>query len=228
MDHSNVDVKVKQEEKKESEFEYQIVENGKIYTVPYRMIKRVTFTNIKKDELVDIPHAARLQYRLMLLEPVIKATVDFTKLKIMVIYNPRTANNNREKMSLEELQEFLVKQGVHTDEKYLEERDYDYKKELYDYAYTPPSIRERAPYGYTMEEWKSMKPEWEKKMVKGEIEKQEKYKKFQESFLEENPEMAAKIDPNYKPAATVKATGFFGRIFGKKQKKEKGFWFHGV
>jgi len=231
MDHSNVDVNVAQEgEGVNSEFDDHITENGKRYTLPYRMIKQVTFTNIRKEELVDIPHAARLQYRLMLLEPVIKARVDYTKSKIVVIYNPREAENIREKMSLEELRNFLSKQGVNSisEENTLEE-DYDYKKQLYDYAYTPPSIRERAPYGYTIEEWKGMKPEWEKKMAKTEVEKQEKFRKFQEGYLEANPEIVAVVEPGYKPSGVAAGSGFFGRIFGKKaQKKDKGFWLHGV
>jgi hypothetical protein len=74
MDHSNVDVKVEQQEK-ESSFNYRIIEDGESYTVPYRTIKQVTFTDLKKEELIDIPHAARLQYRLMLLDPVIKAKI---------------------------------------------------------------------------------------------------------------------------------------------------------
>ncbi len=232
MDHSNVDVNVAQEgEGANSEFDDHITENGKRYTLPYRMIKQVTFTNIRKEELVDIPHAARLQYRLMLLEPVIKARVDYTKSKIVVIYNPREAENIREKMSLDELRDFLSKQGVNSisADNTLEE-DYDYKKQLYDYAYTPPSIRERPPYGYTIEEWKGMKPEWERKMVKAEVEKQEKFRKFQEGYLEANPEIVAVVEPGYKPSGVVAGPGFFGRIFGgrKAQKKDKGFWFHGV
>lgn len=224
-----MDVKIEQEEK-EANFDYRIVEDGKIYTLPYRIIKQVTFTSLKKEELIDIPHAARLQYRLMLLEPVIKARVDFTKSKMIVIYNPRGAENMREKMSLEELKDFLAKQGVNVSDEHTVEEDYDYKKQLYDYAYNPPSIRERAPYGYTQDEWKGMKDEWQEKMKNGEIEKQEKYRKFQESYLAENPEIAARIVPGYKPkeAIAVKQT-FFGKLFGKREaKKEKGFWFHGV
>ena len=34
-----------------------------------------------------------------------------------------------------------------------------------------------------------MKPEWEEKMKQGEIDKVEKLKKFQETFLAENPEI---------------------------------------
>lgn len=230
MDHSNVDVKVKQDEKKESStFNAYVTENGRQYRVPYRIVKKVTFSGISRKELIDIPHAARLQYRLMLMDPVIKAVVDFTKSKITILYNPREADNIREKISLEELEEFLAKQGVNVDDSSANMEDYDYYKDLYTYAYTSPSIRERAPYGYSMDEWKKMKPEWEVKMKEGERLKQQKYRDFQESYLAENPDMAQKIDESYKPGvnAKVKST-FLGKIFKKKEQKEKGFWFHGV
>ena len=77
------------------DFDPYVTENGNKFTVPYQMIKKVTFTNVSKAEMIDIPHAARLQYRLMLLEPIMKASVDFTKSKITVIYNPDTADNNK-------------------------------------------------------------------------------------------------------------------------------------
>jgi len=220
MDHSNVDVNVTREgEKADSDFDYHITEDGKQYTVPYRIIKQVTFTNLKRGELVDIPHAARLQYRLMLLEPVIKAWVDYTKSKIVVIYNPREAENLREKMSFEELRDFLSKQGVNVSTDNMHEEDYDYKKRLYDYAYSSPSVRESAPYSYTVEEWRSMKPEWEEKLKKGELEKKEKFRKFQESYLKANPDVVEKVEPGYKPKGTVKAD-FFGRVFrGEKAQK---------
>lgn len=232
MDHSNVDVKVKQDDKDKASAEYDdyIDENGKRYRVPYRMIKKVTFTDLKKEELIDIPHAARLQYRLMLMDPVIKATVDFTKLKIAVLYNPREADNIREKISLDELKEFLSKQGVHVENEHTNLEDYDYYKNLYTYAYTPPEIRERAPYAYSMDEWKKMKPEFEVKMKENEIKKQEKFRKFQENYLDSNPEMAPKLVEGYKPKpASVARKTFFDKLFGKKKaEKEKGFWFHGV
>lgn len=228
MDHSNVDVNVKQENSSEANFDYHITEDGKQYTVPYRIIKEVTFTNLKKEELIDIPHAARLQYRLMLMDPIIKARIDFTKLRMIVIYNPRTANNMKEKISLDEIKEFLAKQGVNVSSEYTSERDYDYKKELYDYAHDPKSIRERSPYGYSMEEWKTMKPEWETKMKEAEVEKKIKFRKFQEDYMNTNPEVVEKVEPGYKPKEDVVKKTFFGKIFKKKAQKEKGFWFHGI
>jgi hypothetical protein len=226
MDHSNVDVKIAQEDQKgATDYDEYVDENGKKFRVPYKIIKQVTFSNLKKEELIDIPHAARLQYRLMLLDPVIKARVDFTRLKMVVIYNPRTATNIREKMSLDELKEFLSKQGVHVEEKDTQEEDYDYYKNFYSYTYNPATIRERAPYGYTKLEWQQMKPEVEIRMKEAEKLKQEKFKKFQEDYLESNPEMASTIVPGYKPKPKIIKKGLFGK---KKEEKEKGFWFHGI
>lgn len=214
MDHSNVDVGIAQEERAESGFDYHITEDGKQYTIPYRIIKRATFTNLKGEELVDIPHAARLQYRLMLLDPVVKAHVDYAKSKIVVIYNPREAKNLREKMSLGELTDFLSKQGISVSPSNTLEEDYDYKKQFYDYGYSSPPIRESVPYGYTAGEWKGMKPEWEERMRKGELEKQEKFRKFQEEYLEANPEMA---EPGSKPKTGNGKAGLFSGIFEKKK-----------
>ncbi|MEM3227470.1 MAG: hypothetical protein QXK65_00790, partial [Candidatus Micrarchaeaceae archaeon] len=90
-----------------------IIENGNRVRMPYRIVKRVLFSGVSKAELKDQPHAARLQYRLMLLEPVIKAYVNFLKGQIIVIYNPIGADNIKDKMSLEELIDFLGKEGVH-------------------------------------------------------------------------------------------------------------------
>jgi hypothetical protein len=230
MDHSNVDVDIKQEETVNSSSDSAyITENGKQYRVPYRVIKQVIFTGLSKEELIDIPHAARLQYRLMLLDPVIKARVDFTKLKISVIYNPREADNLKEKISLEELTDFLSKQGVNVKSENTVLEDYDYYKDLYSYAYNPPSIRERAPYGYTKEEWQAMKPEYEKKLKESEAGKHEKFRKFQEGYVESlDPEIAAKVVEGYKPKPVHKLT-LTEKIFGrKKEDKGKGFWFHGV
>ena len=135
---------------------YFIQENGKNFRMPYKMIKKVTFTNLDSKELIDIPHCARLQYRLLLFDAVIKAKVDFYKRFIRIIYNPLEADNIREKISREKLIEFMANEGVHvkTDKEDMEEVDYDYKKELYDYAYFSPTIREAPPYGWTREEWK--------------------------------------------------------------------------
>ncbi|MGI0134522.1 MAG: hypothetical protein ACREBW_06160, partial [Candidatus Micrarchaeaceae archaeon] len=178
----NVEIKQK-EEKEHSDEDAYVTENGQRFRVPYRMIKKVIFTDLKKEEIIDVPHAARLQYRLMLLDPVIKAIVNFNKQRITVIYNPRTADNAKEKISLEEVIEILAKQGVNVDRAHIEETDYDYYKDLYTYASLPPSIRERPPYGYTLEEWKKMKPEWTAKMQELNLEKDKKQREWQQAYL---------------------------------------------
>jgi hypothetical protein len=230
MDHrTGQNVQSTVTEKNES-FDPYIEENGNKFMVPYHMIKKVTFSNVSKSEMIDIPHAARLQYRLMLLEPIIKASVDFTKSKITVIYNNNDSGNNHPKISLEELSEFLKKEGVIVDTKQAAVEVYDYYKNFYSYAYNPPSIRERAPYGYTPEQWSKLKPEWEGKLKAGNAAKLGKHRAFQQAYLEENPEMAAKIDPNFKPAEEKKLT-LKDKLLGKKKGNTgggKGFWFHGI
>ncbi len=227
MDHNNVELNVSGESGENEEFDAYITENGKRYRVPYRIIKKAVFSGIRKEDLIDIPHAARLQYRLMLMDQIIKATVDFTKCKITILYNPKEASNNREKISIDEIKEFLAKQGVGVNNEKAVISDFDYYRDLYTYAYTPPSIRERTPYGYTPEMWKKMKPEWEQKMKQGEVDKKVKFRNFQESYLDSNPDVVPFVEPDYKPKEAKK--GFFARLFGgKEEKKEKGFWFHGV
>ena len=229
MDRGDITSNIKQNQGQENpEFNQHVTEDGKQYRVPYRIVKKVVFTNLKKEELIDIPHAARLQYRLMLLDPIIKARVNFTKLQITAIYNPAGADNNKEKISLDELKEFLTKQGVNVDPNGIQDEDYDYYNNFYSYAYNPSTIRERPPYGYSMEEWKKMKPEWEQKMKDLQVEKREKFKAWQENYLEVNSGVANNIVEGYKPKE--KKQSFFARLFNRKKKdqKDKGFWFHGV
>jgi hypothetical protein len=159
--------------------------DGKMYRVPYKIIKRVVFTNIDKKDFIDQEHAARLQYRLMLQEAIIKATVDYLRNRITVIYNPKEADNHKEKMDITEIIEFLNKEGVHVSKDGMELEDYDYYKNFYSYAYNPTRIREHAPYGWDMKRWKEMKPEWEKKMQNGEKAKMDKFHAWQEEYMKE-------------------------------------------
>ncbi len=147
-----------------------IEEDGKKFRMPYKMIKKVTFKNLDQKELVDIPHSARLQYRLLLFDAVIKAKVDYYKKFIRIVYNHPEADNIREKISRKQLIDFLAGEGVHVkaDAENMEETDYDYIKELYNYAYFPKSIRESPPYGWTREEWKSEQERQEKKKYREE------------------------------------------------------------
>ena len=160
---------------------------------PYRIVREAVFSNLKKEELIDTPHSARLQYRLMLLDPIIKAAVDFADSKITIIYNPRTASNIRDKISLEEIVQILAKEGVNADRESTEDRDYDYLKEMYSYAHSPLNVRETPPYGYTVEEWKKMKLAWVQKMARAEMKKKENFLKWQERYLNAHPDIASKV-----------------------------------
>lgn len=201
-----------------------VMEDGHRVTVPYKIIKQATFSNVKRDELIDLQHAARLQYRIMLLDAVIKATVNFVKGNIMIIYNPITADNIKEKLSIDELIEFLVVQGVNVDKNNFKERDYDYYKEFFTYAYSPPSIRQRAPYGHTEESWAKEKPVYDEKIKKLKEEKNTKFAEWQQSYLHEHPEIADKM--GLKIEETEEKKGLFNKK--KAKKNEKGFWFHGI
>jgi hypothetical protein len=183
------------------------------------MIKKVEFYNVKKEDMIDHPHAARLQYRLMLLDPVIKAFVEYKREKITVIYNPSTAENIREKMSLEELIKFLEKEGIHVDRSVMVESDYDYHKEFYNYAFNPKVIREHPPYGYTKEQWKKMKPEWERKMEEYKVKKFQNHKNFQKAYEEQHPEVYG----NSKQSASNNET-IANSAPEKKMEKKKGIF----
>lgn len=208
----------------DSDFNDWITIDGKSYRVPYRMVKEVVFENLKKEELKDLEHAARLQYRLMLMDPILKAKVEFNKLRATVTYNPVGADNRKEKISERELIDFIAKEGVHVDPNAIKERDVDYVKEIYSYQYDPLTIREHPPYGYTREQWAKMKPEWERKQAEDKVRKVEKFRAFQESYLEKHPELAKEY--GYVPQP--KKLSLKERIFGRKKEKEKGFWFHGA
>jgi hypothetical protein len=206
--------------------------DGKKYHVPYHIIKEVTFNNVSHQDLVSMEYAARLQYRIMLLEPVIKARVEYVKNRIIVIYNPTGADNMKDKMSLDELIAFFEKEGIHIEKSAITERDYDYYKEFYTYAHNPERIRERPPYGYTMEEWKKIKPEWEKKMAQADFEKPIKQAEWQAEYAAQYPEVFGKDAPAQAQFKFQKEgkPSLIHKILGKKgaKGKEKGFWFHGV
>ena len=170
-----------------------VVENGKQYRMPYGIVRKATFSNLKQAEMIDIPHAARLQYRLMLLGAVIKPAVDFARAQITIIYNPDASENASEKTSLGELVKMLSKEGVHTDSASTSDTDYDYYKELYTNSHNPKAIKESPPYSYTAKEWSKMKPRWQEKMAEVEVRKREKFRRWQESYLNSKPGIAQKI-----------------------------------
>ncbi len=218
-----------EEERKQGKVEYNdyVEENGAKFRVPYKMVKEVTFNNIKKEEMIDTEHAARLQYRLMLQEPVLFAKVEFVARKIHVTYNPDDAVNRKMKWSLQQVVDFLAGQGVHIDPREMEQHDVDYYKKHYSYHYNPDTIREHPPYGYTREEWQKMKAEYATKKAGYEQGKLDKFHAFQEEYLREHPELAAELGVKIEPKKEEK--DLVGKLLKKKAKKdEKGFWFHGV
>lgn len=155
-----------------------VTENGSRFRIPYKIIRKVTFRDLDQRELKSLEYSARLQYRLLLFDAVVKAKVDYHKKFIRIIYNPPDSDNIREKMSRDKLVEFLASEGVHVmeDPQHMEEVPYDYYKEHYSYAYFPPSIREAPPYGWTREEWKK-----------------EKEKRAREKYKEEHPSVVRRL-----------------------------------
>lgn len=203
------------------EYDDKIVYKGKTYRVPYKVVREAVIT-VSKESMQDLEHAARLQYRLMLLDSVIKAKVEFVKGLITIVYNPKDSPNIKEKASIGELIEFISKEGVIPEGRFTE-RPVDYFEEIYKRQFEPAQIREHPPYGYTLKEWKSLKPGWEKLLNEKNASKHYNFKKFQEKYLEEHPALAAE----YHPAAKPKKPSILKRIFGSGD-KEKGFWFHGL
>ena len=211
----------------DGDYDDKVLVDGKHYRIPYKTVKEVTFSNLNAYDLKDIPYSARLQYRLLLLDSVLKAKVEFVKNRITITYNPTGSGNRKEKISREELMQFLSKEGVTVSAAAISERDVDYVEEIYKYQSNPDTIREHAPYGYTRDEWKSMKPGWASHQKKATAEKYEKFQRFQDSYLAQHPELAKMgVSQNFKKQDDK---SLIGRILGKERKdKEKGFWFHGV
>ncbi len=218
---------LERERAENKEYEEYVEENGVKFRVPYKTVKEVTFVNIRKDELIDAEHSARLQYRIMLLEAVLFAKVEFVARKIKITYNPLEAESRKAKMSLQQIVDFLAKEGVYVSTEGMQERDVDYYNEIYKYQFNPPSIREHAPYGYTMEEWKKMKPEYEAGKNAYEKKKLEKFHAWQHEYLIQHPELAAQL--GVKIEEEKKKKSVLDRVFKKKKDSgDKGFWFHGV
>ncbi len=185
-----------------------IEENGNLFRVPYRIVAKVVFNNVDKMDFKDPEHAARLQYRLMLNDAILKARVHYARGNITIIYNPPNADNMKEKISLDEIIKFLNDEGVKVSKDRMVNEDYDYYKNFYSYAFNPPAIREHAPYGYTIQEWKKMKPEYEKKKAEYRKKSEEKFHNFQMEYLKEHPELAKEYGIEIQQE---KKKGFFGR-----------------
>ena len=216
----NVEQNLYQKELQEEagSFNEYVEENGNKFRMPYKMVKEVIFNNIRKEELIDIEHSARLQYRLLLNDAILRAKVEFVKQRITLTYSPMGSETSKPKISIEGIADTLAAEGVHLDFGSMTERDVDYYKEIYGYQFNPPSIREHAPYGYTLDEWRKMKPEYEKKKAEYERGKLKKFEEFQEGYVQEHPELAKQgktEKPQKKPLL-----GIFGK---KKKNDEKGF-----
>jgi len=207
----------------EIEYDDKVEYKGKTYRVPYKMIKEVVFSNLDQSELGDMEHSARLQYRLLLLDSVLKAKVEFIRNRITITYNPTDSGNRKEKISQQQLVDFLAKEGVYVDPAHVAERDVNYFEDIYKYQFEPETIREHAPYGYSLKEWRSMKPAWEKKRDETIKEKYSKFQEWQDNYLDSHPDLAKEYGVVTKP----KDSSIMERIRGKKG-GDKGFWFHGV
>ncbi|MEM0123984.1 MAG: hypothetical protein QXF41_00365 [Candidatus Micrarchaeaceae archaeon] len=112
---------------------------------PYSKI-RYAVLDVEKSTLIDLPHSARLQYRLLLNDAVIKAKVSYAKSRIEIYYNPDGAANKMPKISLDKIVEILDKEGVKITKRHDEE--VDYAEKLYNYAFNPPEIKHPTPYGW--------------------------------------------------------------------------------
>jgi hypothetical protein len=192
-----------------------IEEHGNKFRVPYRIVRQAVFSKVKQAELIDLEHAARLQYRLMLNDAILKARVHYARGTITVIYNPQSAQNLREKIGLEGLVALLTGEGVHVDAANTVDSEYDYYKNFYSYAFNPPAVREHPPYGYTIEEWRKMKPDWERKTAKGNKSKQDKFTEFQEKYIAQHPELAKELGAQIAVQQGAKKS-ILRRIFSQK------------
>lgn len=209
----------KELEKEATENKYyddRVTIDGKSYRIPYRMVKEVTFSNVRKEDLIDLEHAARLQYRLMLNDAVLRAKVEFVKQKITVVYNPETAENRKEKISLKELIALFAKEGVNLSRAGMEERDFDYFAEMYSYQFNPSVIREHPPYGYTAKEWERMRSEYNAKMMKSIDENRQKFEEWQKGYAEEHPEIFEGETAEQKEERLT----FSERLFGKRKPRK--------
>lgn len=229
MDHRETnDVNAYEKDlKNEDIYDEYVTIDGKQFRIPYKMVKEVVFSDVKKEELISIENAGRLQYRFMLLEPILRAKVEFTKGKITVVYNPTTAKNRKEKMSREDIIAFLAKEGVNVSGSPVSERDFDYFIEMYSYQFDPPSIRERPPYGYTSAEWHLMKDEYNKKMQLTKQKTRNKFKEWQDGYAQTHPDVLGE----YITEKVPEKKGLMQKILKRKKgdkKNEKGFWFHGA
>ncbi|MGC8709997.1 MAG: hypothetical protein ACP5RF_00045 [Candidatus Micrarchaeia archaeon] len=115
--------------------------------IPYKKIVHAVIS-VDKKGLVDVPHAARLQYRLLLNDAIIKAKVSFAKGSIELYYNKKGAENELPKISLDGIIALLKENGVEPKENGIKEEEVEYKDTLYNYAFEPKEIKKAKPYGW--------------------------------------------------------------------------------
>ena len=171
---------------------YYAVENGERYRLPYKTVKEIVFNNVSKQELVDLQHAARLQYKLLLNEAILRAKVEFVKQRISIVYNPPGYNKGKPEISPEGIAALIRQEGVHVDLASAEQRDVDYYAEIWRAQFHPPMIREHPPYGYTLDEWKKMKDKYEQKVKQAREKKLEEFHEWQKRYEQEHPELASR------------------------------------
>jgi hypothetical protein len=174
------------------------IASGLTLRIPYQAVREIVFSNLTGEDLIDPEHAARLQYRLLLKEAVINATVDFAQRRILVTYNPDSATNRMEKTNADALMDFITSEGVHVSEKNTKEKELDYYNDVFLAQYNPPSVREAQPYGYTSEEWQKMKKEYQRKKAEVDSKNKEKFRDWQVNYLKEHPDLAAELSGNSK------------------------------
>ncbi|MGC8676109.1 MAG: hypothetical protein ACP5T3_01145 [Candidatus Micrarchaeia archaeon] len=166
-----------------------VVDEGEKYRVPYNVVKEVVFSDLKSDELVDLEHSARIQYRLLLNDAILRAKVEFVKRTITIVYNPPGSGSRNAEISLGDIVKLLENEGVHVNLPKAQQRDVDYKEEIWRAQFHPATIREHPPYGFTMDEWKKMKPKYEISVQESRKKKWEKFKEWQKKYEKEHPEL---------------------------------------
>jgi hypothetical protein len=171
-------------------YDSYIEDGGGRYMVPYGKVRQAVFRGVSAEQLVDAEHAARLQYRLLLMAPVLMAAVDFEGRTISVTYNPEDATNRNERISLKGISDFLASEGVRVDPAGAESKDLDYYSEIYKYYHDPKVVREHPPYGYTLDEWnRGLKAKYEKDVEKAEKKKIDEFREWQAEYEREHPEL---------------------------------------
>jgi len=192
MDRANtaeIENKYASESNSNSTLEKYADENGEKYRLPYDKVREVVFSNIPSSELIDIPHCARLQYRLLLNTAILKAKVEFVNRKITIVYNPKGSNSASASIDLVDIVKMLETEGVHVDITGAEQREVDYYKEIWYPQFHPPTIREHPPYGYTLDQWRKMKDKYVAEVEKARKKKLESFEEWQKKYEKEHPEV---------------------------------------